>query len=1107
MSEDKSSPGPRDGTADPADARGDGDVLRRAAQEIRATPALQAFVPLSADEREAIADRAIQRVLGDAPQVGLDPRPAPRRSRRVGPRAAVVLGTALAAAAAIVLVVRGGEHRAPLTPFTMVVTGEQATRGAAEPRDQPVRLRPETRVVITLSTAHDAAQDARDALVRLVLVRAGHPTLLDPPVARRAGRLVIESPAGELLGPQTDGEAALVVVLGRELPGDDEVRALAAGSGLASSAQVLRQAIALDGFSRTAIDVLLGGCSAVLAADPGAGRPTCEVAAGAPLQIWVGVPATAAVAIELDGAPIAARRESRGGGAAFVLDAPAVPAALSIRTDDRALAAWQLAPAVRVEAVQSADAALAAHDPDHALDELDALPQAAPPETRLEVLRRRASIAYARGEVDRERESRERAVALAHALGRISVEIDQSVAILYGLRNRHAVAEALPLAHALERFGTIYAEGAVHRAIAHGLLASELGDLGAALDSFRRALALADRIGDAADAATVFAPLADVLQSLGRTGEARALIDAEIQRSDRDTRPCARVEALTSAGWLLRDLDPGRARQLVDRAVDLAAASCDRRLAIALVNQGWLLAAARRFDAARAVLDRIAQLPRERDARVTVWALRLEAEIVLGQAPATAARYAQQLAARATTLCSTELAYEADLLRARALVVLDQPAQAARAFAAADRALTLWSRLVPLGEGRATFFERHDQLALEAIPFFIAQARRGMPGAGAALAATTRRSIARFSASLAGAGGVRARAERGAPARDHASAFSQTIERWPVRWTAADQAGPVAGVCEVRDREARVEPEPDPGEPMPRAALLVHPLPRGLLLVASRGSAVEFREIPGALDREHDDALSARIAGAAAPLLAGAPRVHLYVHRTLAALPLDRSLAARLGVPIAFAVDAPPRDRGSPCRGERRALLVANPQQNLWAASATARAIQRDLARLGFQVDTLEGPEATRAAVEAHLTDPCTALLQYDGHGVAAAEFADLRGPALADDRAGDALVLTGGELLTASDVLGLPRVPQAVVLNGCTTAAPEGLGLAQAFVLAGARQVVASLGALAADDAARLAIQLFATAPRGPADLDLVSVFARTNPAVAPAGLRVYER
>lgn len=1104
MSENKCSPaGPRDGEADPADASGD-DVLRRAAQEIRAAPALQAFVPLAADEREAITDRAFERVFGDLPEVGIGARPAPpRRSRRLG-RTAVVLGTALAAAAAIVLVIRGGEPRASLAPFTMEVAGEQAARGAPEARTgagiepgiEPVRLRPETRVVITLS----AAQDARDALVRLVLVRAGRATLLDPPVARRAGRLVIESPAGELLGPQTDGEAALVVVLGRELPGDDEVRTLAAGSGRADALQVLRQAIVLDGFSRTAIDVLLGGCSAVLAAGPGAGRPTCEVAAGAPLRIWVGVPATAAVALELDGAPIAARREPRGGGAAFVLDAPAAPAALSIRTGDRALAAWQLAPAVRVEAVRPADAALAAHDLDRALAALDALPTDAPPETRLEVLRRRATIAYARGEVDREREARERAVALAHALGRISVEIDQSVAILYGLRNRHAVAEALPLARALERSGTTYAEGAVHRAIAHGLLASELGDLGAALDSFRRALALADRIADAADAATVVAPLADVLQSLGRTGEARALIDAEVERGDRDSSPCARVEALTSAGWLLRDLDPGRARQLVDRAVDLSAASCDRRLAIALVNQGWLLAAARQFDAARAALDRIAQLPRERDARVTVWALRLEAEIVLGQDPATAARYAQQLAARAATLCSTELAYEADLLRARALVLLDQPAQAARAFAAADRALTLWSRLVPLGEGRATFFERHDQLALEAIPFFIAQVRRGMPGAGAALAATTRRSIARFSASLAGAGGVRARAERGAPARDHASAFSQTIERWPVRWTATERAGPVAGVCEARDSEARVESGPglEPGEPS-RATLLVHPLPHGLLLVASRNSAVEFREIPGALDRERDDELAARIAGAAAPLLAGAPRVHLYVHRTLAALPLDRSLAARLGVPIAFAVDAPPRDRGAPCRGERRALLVANPQQNLWAASATARAIQRDLARIGFQVDTLEGPEATRAAVEAHLTDPCTALLQYDGHGVAAAE--------LADDRAGDALVLAGGELLTASDVLGLPRVPQAVVLNGCTTAAPGGLGLARAFVLAGAGQVVASLGAIAADEAARLATQLFAAAPRGPADLDLVSVFARATPAVAPAGLRVYER
>jgi tetratricopeptide (TPR) repeat protein len=1106
MSEDKRSPaGPRENEADPADTSG-GDVLRRAAQQIRAAPALQAFVPLSADEREAIADRAIQRVLGDPPQRASDPRPAPpRRSRRLGPRAAVVLGTTLAAAAAIVLVVRGGEQRAALAPFTMVVAGEQAARGAAETGggtgNEPVRLRPETRVVITLSAAHIAAQDARDALVRLVLVRAGHATLLDPPVARRAGRLVIESPAGELLGPQTDGAAELVVVLGRELPGDDEVRTLAAGSGRASSLQVLRQAIGLDGFSRTGVDVLLGGCSAVLAAGPGAGPPTCEVAAGAPLRVWVGVPATAAVALELDGAPIAARRESRAGGAAFVLDAPAGPAALSVRTGDRALAGWQLAPAVRAEAVRLADAALAAHDPDRALAALDALPAGAPPETRLEVLRRRATIAYARGEVEREREARERAVALAHALGRISVEIDQSVAILYGLRNRHAVAEALPLARALERFGTLYTEGAVHRAIAHGLLASELGDLGAALDSFRRALALADRIGDAADAATVVAPLADVLQSLGRTGEARALIDAEVERGDRDTSPCARVEALTSAGWLLRDLDPGRARQLVDRSVELAAASCDRRLAISLVNQGWLLAAARQFDAARAALDRIAQLPRERDARVTVWALRLEAEIVLGQAPATAARYAQQLAARAATLCSTELAYEADLLRARALVRLDQPAQAARAFAAADRALTLWSRLVPLGEGRATFFERHDQLALEAIPFFISQVRRGMPGAGAALAATTRRSIARFSASLAGAGGVRARAERGAPARDHASAFSQTIERWPVRWTAAEHAGPVAGVCEVRDSEARVESEPGPGEreATSRAALMVHPLPHGLLLVASRDSAVEFREIPGALDRERDDELATRIARAAAPLLAGAPRVHLHVHRTLAALPLDRSLAALLGVPIAFAVDAPPRDRGPRCPSERRALLVANPQQNLWAASASARAVQRDLARMGFQVDTLEGPEATRAAVEAHLTDPCTALLQYDGHGIAPAE--------LADDRAGDALVLAGGDLLTASDVLGLPRVPQAVVLNGCTTAAPGGLGLAQAFVLAGADQVVASLGAIAADDAARLATELFAAAPRGPADLDLVSVFARANPAVAPAGLRVYER
>jgi tetratricopeptide (TPR) repeat protein len=650
------------------------------------------------------------------------------------------------------------------------------------------------------------------------------------------------------------------------------------------------------------------------------------------------------------------------------------------------------------------------------------------------------------------------------------------------------------------------------RAFLHGRLASELGDLGTALGSFRRSLAIADRIGDATGRAVLLGPLADVLQSLGRDGDAQGFI-AEIQRGAQDggqgADVCVHVDALTNAGWLLRDSDPPSAQQLVDQAAAFAAARCPLRLPIALVNQGWLLASAGRFGEARAVLDRFAKGMRAPDARVKTWALRLEAEIILGEDPARAEQHARHLAERATELCSTELLYEAQLLRARALIVLERPEQAAAAFAAAEQALTLWSRLVPLGEGRTTFFQRHDQLALTAIPFFLQQVKRGKPGAKLALAATLRHSIARFVTSLAQGGSARVRAERGDAGRDHTSKqFEQTLDRWPMNADAKVHPDAVAGVCETRDAKARAQDEPALTEPPSQAALFVHPSRQGLLALAWRGSSIDFQEIPRAGAHEQSDELSARIARAAAPMLAGATLVHLYVHRSLAALPLDRSLAPLLGVPIAFAVDARFRAPGTSCLGPRHALLVTNPQHNLWGASESAPIIQGALERMGFRVDRLDGAAATRSAIEARLAEPCTALFQYDGHGISAAK----RGTSAAEaggapqDRTDDALLLTGGDTLTAADVLDLPHVPQAVVLNGCTTAAPEGLGLAQAFLLAGGGQVIASLDEIPAEDAARFTKKLYETAPSS-ADVNLVNLFSQAMSGRDIPVLRVFER
>ncbi|HEX3766084.1 MAG TPA: CHAT domain-containing protein [Kofleriaceae bacterium] len=1121
MGEDKL---PKAASGDPGEGPdgGEVDLLARAAREIRGAPALQALVPLSPAEREQLADAAIDRVLGSAagppgePAGAIAALPAAGRRPRLRVRSVVAgVAAAVALAAGIALYLHDGQHPAePLVAYAMVVAGEQRTRGAGGPADAPVEIRPETRLVVTLTPE----RPERDALLRLVVVRDGRASVLDPPIARaQAGRFEIAGPAADLLAPAGDGPAELVVVLGRALPGDDEIRALALGAPdhARRDLQVIRRAIVLVGFSHAAVDVLLGGCSAVLApaGAPGPAPLRCEVASGARLHLWIGARAEpgapagaeAGIALALDGQPVDAEGAPRGGGSAFDVDVPARAGRLSVRMAGQEIAAWQLAPAPVVPEVRASDEARRAGRLDEAAAALEAVSTEASgaisAEERLEIVRRRAKLDRLRGDTGRERARREQAVALARSLGHLSAESDETVAILYGLMDDHALAEAAQLLPALDAHGTAYAEGAVRRELVRGMLASELGDLGTALAAFQRSLALAERIADQADRAMVLGPMADVLQSLGRGGEVAALIDAEIERGRRDGDVCARVDAITNAGWLLRDADPVRAQRLVDQAVQLADQHCAHRAPIARVNQGWLLATGGRFGDARAVLDQLAARPQAPADRIATWTLRLEAEIVLGQDPAAAERHARHLAARAAELCSSELAYEAHLLRARALVALDRPGAAARAFADADRALTLWSRLVPLGEGREAFFERHDRLALEAIPFFLGRIARGVPGAPAQLAITVRRSIARFVGSLAGGGRARARAEHGDAGRDRTSKqFERTLARWPA--PAADPDA-VAGVCEVRDAAAQASDEPALTEGPRDAALLVHPSPRGLVVVAWRRSAIEVAELPGPGAGERPRELADRIAAAAAPMLALAPRVDLHVHRSLAALALDRSLAARLAVPVAFAVDVPARPPAARCAGEPRALLVVNPQHNLWAASDAAPALRSDLARIGFAVDTLEGAAATRAAIEAHLADPCTQLFHYDGHGIAA----PARAPVLTRDRSDDALVLAGGDRLTAADVLGLPHAPAVVVLNGCTTAAPEGLGLAQAFLLGGASQVIASLDELPADDAARFARALFATAPAGTDGIDLAQLFARATAGADLPALRVYER
>jgi CHAT domain-containing protein len=95
-------------------------------------------------------------------------------------------------------------------------------------------------------------------------------------------------------------------------------------------------------------------------------------------------------------------------------------------------------------------------------------------------------------------------------------------------------------------------------------------------------------------------------------------------------------------------------------------------------------------------------------------------------------------------------------------------------------------------------------------------------------------------------------------------------------------------------------------------------------------------------------------------------------------------------------------------------------------------------------------------------------LFQYAGH----ASFVGLDGWE-------SQLGREGSPLMTIGDILTLPAAPDHAILSGCETGTSAetsgaGLGLAQAFVIAGTEWVVASSRVVKDSDAARIVVDLF---------------------------------
>ncbi|XXX80717.1 CHAT domain-containing protein [Sorangium sp. So ce134] len=848
------------------------------------------------------------------------------------------------------------------------------------------------------------------------------------------------------------------------------------------------------------LEVELAGCGALRAG------AVCELPDDRTIRVWVKAPAQARTALALDGAPVAQGGAPVQGGVLSQVRAPDGARELEVTAESagaRASFRARLLPPSAAPGLKEADALRRQGKLDEAAALLGALSASASPDpaTRALATGKLARVDLARGRAEEAIPRFEEAIRSHRAEGRISDEFLDRFALSYTLLyNGRRFTEARA---ALDALGPLEASHPEGRAMKHyyaALVSFETGDLRSALRQLDASAEGAERLGMRAHLRHVMQQRADVLQSLGRAGEARALL-GEVQASTPpDAPPCERASLLNDLGWnALHVAEAGGpiedGRGALEQALALYGGPCPRPAskANALTNLALTALHARRPAEARARLDEARRAVPSPDARLALHWLDIEGRVALGRGDGAEALRTYERLARLAERSALELGrYRAALGRGQALEALGRLDEADGAYAAAEAMRGELGLLVPLGEGRGTFLGRFEESARLRVDLLLRRAparaleaaRRSRARALAALRWSHRLESlsaaerARWEGALAAY--RRAREAFDADGREDWQLASDELERA----TAArqqrgqairamlDEALAVLGRAGPETADDGAPPALEEGELM----LVYHRVRDGWAgFAVTRGGVVARRlaaTAGGAPVGERSAAAPGGERSAATPAgeLSAALllpfRESIDAARRLRFLPsgaLDQvdfhalpwggaPLVAH--APVTYGMDLPGRSgRGAPS-AEGGALVVADPRGDLPAARREGESVAAALAGQGLQVERLSGGAATHRALRDALERPWLEVFHYAGHGAFAGR-----------DGWDSGLRLAAGGQLAVADVLALPRAPSRVVLSGCDTArtAPSaggaglGLGLAQAFLLAGAGSIIAA--------------------------------------------------
>jgi hypothetical protein len=693
---------------------------------------------------------------------------------------------------------------------------------------------------------------------------------------------------------------------------------------------------------------------------------------------------------------------------------------------------------------------------------------------------RQARIALARSDLDTAQTFLIQAIAAHRASGSLLAEVDDTTTLVWTHIQRRQFAAARQVLSGLKLPAGSPAEAAYYRSYYRGLLAESTGDARSALAELEAAIRQVERVdGNEVlrwDAEQV---LGRQLQALGRSREATLLYDRLHRAPSSKLKPCDWSEMLGNQAWSLllageagqRLGDPvpllAEARRVTERA---ACPGSGERLLDNVLNLALAHLQAGRLPAARAALSEARSLERFAQPLQTLWGLELAARLDLAEGrPADALRLYDRLEELAVSVLSPDGLWRAAYGRARCYQALGRPKEALTALAEAEKRLDAQSLEIPIQEGRETFAAQRegatklylelllaagrDAEALEVARHSRSRVLRQL-ARGDRLAHLTGPEQRSWDDALADYWNRRAALDAGATDewRLPADQLHRRQEARAARYRETERALDRAFAVLGGPTEHASLSSPQPGE----LVLAYHLLPRGWVGFAAEGRTVAVHrfELPASAMARPEE-LAARLLAPFQARIERARRLRILPYGILRtvdfhALPF-RGDVLLTALPVAYGLDlgAPAQSRPAT---ERRALVVANPSEDLPAALLEADAVAAALRRgqPAWSTRVLRGPEASAGEVRRSLAG--ADLLHYAGHGV----FSGSGGW-------DSVLPLAGGTRLTLGDLLAFQQVPRWVVLSGCDTgksganAPAEGLGLAHAFLLAGSEDVIAA--------------------------------------------------